>query len=54
MITHDPFYAVGAWYEDFSQTTDDQVRDLLHRATVATTVAHKDDSFQTSEEYQDQ
>jgi putative phosphoribosyl transferase len=31
-ITPDPFYAVGLWYEDFSQTTDDEVRDLLARA----------------------
>jgi putative phosphoribosyl transferase len=30
--TPDPFYAVGLWYEDFSQTTDDEVRDLLGRA----------------------
>lgn len=30
--TPDPFYAVGAWYEDFSQTTDAQVRELLDRA----------------------
>jgi predicted phosphoribosyltransferase len=26
------FRAVGLWYTDFSQTTDDQVRDLLQRA----------------------
>jgi putative phosphoribosyl transferase len=31
-ITPDPFYAVGLWYEDFSQTTDDEVRELLERA----------------------
>jgi putative phosphoribosyl transferase len=31
-ITPDPFYAVGLWYADFSQTTDDEVRDLLARA----------------------
>ena len=30
-ITPEPFYAVGQWYEDFSQTTDDEVRDLLDR-----------------------
>ena len=30
--TPDPFYAVGLWYEDFSQTTDEEVRDLLERA----------------------
>jgi putative phosphoribosyl transferase len=28
----EPFYAVGFWYEDFSQVTDDEVRDLLARA----------------------
>lgn len=27
-----PFYSVGLWYEDFSQTTDEEVRDLLDRA----------------------
>jgi predicted phosphoribosyltransferase len=32
--TPEPFYAVGAWYEDFSQTTDAEVRDLLARASV--------------------
>jgi putative phosphoribosyl transferase len=31
-ITPDPFYAVGLWYEDFSQTSDDEVRELLARA----------------------
>jgi putative phosphoribosyl transferase len=30
--TPEPFYAVGAWYQDFSQTTDDEVRELLDRA----------------------
>jgi predicted phosphoribosyltransferase len=30
----DPFYAVGMWYRDFSQTTDDEVRDLLDRAAA--------------------
>jgi predicted phosphoribosyltransferase len=28
----DPFLAVGLWYEDFSQTTDEEVHDLLQRA----------------------
>jgi putative phosphoribosyl transferase len=27
--TPEPFHAVGIWYEDFSQTTDDEVRKLL-------------------------
>ncbi len=40
-ITPDPFYAIGLWYEDFSQTTDDEVRDLLARAAHAhPTTAH--------------
>jgi hypothetical protein len=30
-ITPEPFLAVGHWYEDFSQTTDEEVRDLLTR-----------------------
>jgi putative phosphoribosyl transferase len=30
--TPDSFSAVGLWYEDFSQVTDDEVRDLLSRA----------------------
>src|SRR6266545_3254991 len=31
-VTPQPFYAVGLWYEDFSPTTDDEVRDLLAQA----------------------
>lgn len=30
----EPFHAVGLWYEDFSQTTDQEVRDLLARGAV--------------------
>lgn len=30
--TPEPFYAVGLWYENFDQTTDDEVRELLERA----------------------
>jgi putative phosphoribosyl transferase len=30
--TPEPFHAVGLWYEDFSQTTDEDVRELLQRA----------------------
>jgi len=37
----EPFYAVGAWYEDFSQTTDEEVRDLLDQATTETTTAQR-------------
>ncbi len=31
-LTPDPFFAVGAWYEDFTETSDETVRALLHRA----------------------
>jgi putative phosphoribosyl transferase len=31
--TPEPFVAVGAWYDDFSQTTDDEVRGLLARCS---------------------
>jgi putative phosphoribosyl transferase len=31
-FTPTPFYAVGIWYEDFAQTTDEEVRELLRRA----------------------
>jgi putative phosphoribosyl transferase len=31
----DPFFAVGNWYDDFSQTTDTEVRELLQRAARA-------------------
>ncbi|MDB4911450.1 MAG: phosphoribosyltransferase, partial [Gemmatimonadetes bacterium] len=35
-ITPEPFYAVGLWYQDFTQTTDAEVHDLLARAQAAT------------------
>jgi putative phosphoribosyl transferase len=31
-VTPEPFYAVGNWYEEFSQTSDEEVRELLERA----------------------
>jgi predicted phosphoribosyltransferase len=30
--TPDPFFAVGSWYADFDQTTDEEVRELLAAA----------------------
>jgi erythromycin esterase-like protein/predicted phosphoribosyltransferase len=35
-LTPDLFYAVGLWYEDFSPTTDEEVRELLRRAEERT------------------
>ena len=40
-----PFHGVGMWYEDFSQTTDDEVRELLARSgkrQSAVTTARKE------------
>ena len=31
-VTPESFQAVGLWYDDFSQTTDDEVRELLARS----------------------
>lgn len=33
-LTPEPFTAVGLWYEDFSQTTDAEVHELLERAAT--------------------
>ncbi len=33
--TPEPLYAIGLWYENFSQTTDEQVRELLAKQVVA-------------------
>jgi putative phosphoribosyl transferase len=35
-----PFLAVGEWYEDFGQVTDDEVQTLLHRAPAPTRCTH--------------
>lgn len=32
LATPEPFLAIGQWYRDFSQTSDEEVRDLLVRA----------------------
>lgn len=34
--TPEPFTAVGLWYQDFSQTTDEEVRELLARSRSQT------------------
>jgi putative phosphoribosyl transferase len=40
VLTPERFYAVGQWYENFSQTTDDEVRALLERAAQEYAIAH--------------
>ncbi len=39
-IMPDPFYAVGLWYDDFSQVTDDEVRDILAAAQQPESMRH--------------
>jgi len=34
LYTPEPFQAVGLWYDDFSQTTDEEIRDLLEQAAA--------------------
>jgi putative phosphoribosyl transferase len=34
-LTPEPFHAVGSWYEDFTQTSDDEVLELLRLAERA-------------------
>jgi predicted phosphoribosyltransferase len=36
--TPEPFLAVGIWYEDFSQTTDEEVQQLLKEAEQQATI----------------
>jgi putative phosphoribosyl transferase len=33
----EPFHAVGIWYDDFAQTSDEEVRELLARAATVST-----------------
>jgi predicted phosphoribosyltransferase len=39
--TPEPFYAVGRWYDDFSQTTDQEVHELLASARAPTPQQHR-------------
>lgn len=34
LMTPEPFYAVGQWYEIFEQTSDEEVRELFERAKL--------------------
>jgi predicted phosphoribosyltransferase len=36
IMAPEPYHAVGVWYDDFSQTTDQEVRELLDKANVET------------------
>jgi predicted phosphoribosyltransferase len=34
VFTPEPFHAVGLWYESFSQTTDEEIQDLLDQVRI--------------------
>ena len=36
----EPFYAVGLWYEDFNQTTDEEVQSLLELSEARLKAVH--------------
>ena len=42
LLTPGRMYAVGGWYEDFTQTTDEEVRALLDAARVSGAGAQRD------------
>ncbi|MEW5927497.1 MAG: phosphoribosyltransferase [Gemmatimonadota bacterium] len=42
-LTPEPFYGVGQWYDDFSQTTDEEVRELLAGGAGRATLREKGD-----------
>lgn len=51
VVTPEPFHAVGVWYDDFSQTTDEEVhqllaaaRDCVHTSTGPSSVPRYNDS----------
>lgn len=39
-MTPDPFYAVGAWYSDFMQITDEEINQLLNHAAHERRIQH--------------
>lgn len=44
LLTPEPFDGVGRWYQDFSQTTDQEVRILLDRAASDWSAIQRNDS----------
>lgn len=48
-MTPEPFCGVGQWYDDFSQTSDDEVVDLLQQARSWTWGIESEDTHQKRE-----
>jgi len=49
LMTPEPFYAVGLWYDDFPQTSDEEVRELLDRAYRETVSRGVEEGYAGSE-----
>jgi predicted phosphoribosyltransferase len=47
-MTPEPFFGVGQWYRDFSQTTDEEVRELLEKARNEHTGREQEELAHTS------
>jgi predicted phosphoribosyltransferase len=47
-LTPEPFFGVGQWYRDFSQTTDEEVRELLEKARNEHTGREQEELAHTS------
>jgi predicted phosphoribosyltransferase len=43
-VAPEPFHAVGAWYQDFSQTTDEEVQILLDEAAATFRPVQRDEA----------
>jgi putative phosphoribosyl transferase len=50
--TPEPFYAIGQFYDDFSQTSDEEVVECLERAAATATAPKQDDPVARDEEVQ--
>ena len=36
LVTPEPFWSIGQWYDDFAQVGDEEVRRLLEQSAAAT------------------
>ncbi len=48
-LTPEPFYAVGQWYGDFAQVSDDEVRALLAQAATDYATTHGEATLESAE-----
>lgn len=53
LMEPDPFYGVGEWYEDFRQTTDEEVAALLQRGREDRAASSRPYGFPKNEPYEE-